>query len=115
MEVGDLVKMGEGLRELSCESWASADQVSYPGVYDVVPSSSNIHVWTKVETPACPLCSKHGTLEHSLSSYAKVFGESRYRWRHDQEEPGGVSGLELAVPWEDRLEEAFERKLSVSK
>lgn len=58
---------------------------------------------------------QHGTLEHSLSSYAKVFGESRYRWRHDQEEPGGVSGLELAVPWEDRLEEAFERKLSVSK
>lgn len=28
-------------------------------VGDVLPSLSNVHVWTKMGTPACPL-SKHG-------------------------------------------------------
>ncbi len=54
------------------------------GVYDVLPSPSNLCIWGKIETPACPLCSKIGTLEHILSSCSKVLGEDRYRWRHDQ-------------------------------
>lgn len=53
-------------------------------VYNVLPSPSNLHVWGKVESPACPLCSKHGTLEHILSNCAKALGEGRYRWQHDQ-------------------------------
>ncbi len=54
------------------------------GVYDVLPSPSNLCIWGKIETSACPLCSKIGTLEHILSSCSKALGEGRYRWRHDQ-------------------------------
>ncbi len=31
------------------------------GVYDVLQSPSNLCTWDKIETPACPLCSKVGT------------------------------------------------------
>ncbi|XP_061878077.1 uncharacterized protein LOC133630482 [Entelurus aequoreus] len=53
-------------------------------VYDVLPSPSNLFTWGKVETPACPLCQRRGTLEHILSCCPKALGEGRYRWRHDQ-------------------------------
>jgi len=54
------------------------------GVYNVLPSPSNLFTWGKVETHACPLCSKTGTLEHILSSCSKALGEGLYCWRHDQ-------------------------------
>ncbi len=60
------------------------DQVFDSGVYDVLPSPSNLCIWGKIDTPACPLCSKLGTLEHIMSSCSKALGEGRYRWRHDQ-------------------------------
>ncbi|KAK7915664.1 hypothetical protein WMY93_011425 [Mugilogobius chulae] len=53
-------------------------------VYDVLPSPSNLHNWGKIESPACVLCSKIGSLEHILSCCPKALGEGRYRWRHDQ-------------------------------
>ena len=53
-------------------------------VYDVLPSPSNLHTWGLAETPACPLCSKRGTLEHVLSCCTRALGDGRYRWRHDQ-------------------------------
>ena len=53
-------------------------------VYDVLLSPSNLHIWGKVESPACQLCSKRGTLEHILSCCSKALGEGRYRWRHVQ-------------------------------
>ncbi|KAJ4939518.1 hypothetical protein JOQ06_028966, partial [Pogonophryne albipinna] len=53
-------------------------------VYDVLPSPSNLHIWGIEESPACPLCSKLGNLEHILSCCPKALGEGRYRWRHDQ-------------------------------
>ncbi|XP_061925310.1 uncharacterized protein LOC133664585 [Entelurus aequoreus] len=53
-------------------------------VYDVLPSPSNLHTWGIAETPACPLCSKRGTLEHILSCCTRALGDGRYRWRHDQ-------------------------------
>jgi len=53
-------------------------------VYDILPSPSNLFCWGKVESPACPLCLKRGTLEHILSSCSRALGEGRYRWRHDQ-------------------------------
>ncbi|XP_028292553.1 uncharacterized protein LOC114455485 [Gouania willdenowi] len=53
-------------------------------VYDVLPSPSNLCIWGKAETPACPLCQRRGTLEHILSCCSKALGEGRYRWRHDQ-------------------------------
>ncbi|XP_054626149.1 uncharacterized protein LOC129178189 [Dunckerocampus dactyliophorus] len=53
-------------------------------VYDVLPSPSNLHTWGIVESPACPLCSKRGTLEHIFSCCTRALGDGRYRWRHDQ-------------------------------
>ena len=53
-------------------------------VYDVLPSPSNLHTWGLAETPACPLCSKRGTLEHILRCCTRALGDGRYRWRHDQ-------------------------------
>lgn len=53
-------------------------------VYNVLPSPSNMHTWGLAESPACPLCSKQGTLEHILSCCTTALGEGRYRWRHDQ-------------------------------
>nr|XP_057943465.1 uncharacterized protein LOC131138512 [Doryrhamphus excisus] len=53
-------------------------------VYDVLPSPSNLHCWGLAETPACPLCSAWGSLEHILSCCPKALGEGRYTWRHDQ-------------------------------
>ncbi|XP_038154112.1 uncharacterized protein LOC119791846 [Cyprinodon tularosa] len=53
-------------------------------VYDVLPSPSNLFCWGKVESPACALCQKRGTLEHILSCCPRSLSEGRYRWRHDQ-------------------------------
>ena len=53
-------------------------------VYDVLPSPSNLFCWGKVESPACALCQKRGTLEHILSCCPRGLSEGRYRWRHDQ-------------------------------
>lgn len=41
------------------------------GVYNVLPSPSNLLSWGKAGTPACPLCSK-------------APGEGHYCWKHDQ-------------------------------
>ncbi|KAJ8014240.1 hypothetical protein DPEC_G00038200 [Dallia pectoralis] len=53
-------------------------------VYDVLPSPSNLFSWGLLESPACILCLKRGTLEHIISCCSKALGEGRYRWRHDQ-------------------------------
>lgn len=69
------------------ELWkADPQRISFliQAVYDVLPSPSNFHIWRKVESPACSLCSKRGTLEHILSCCSKALGEGRYRWRNDQ-------------------------------
>lgn len=56
----------------------------FQGVYDVLPSPSILFSWGRVETPACPLCSKTGTLKHILSSCSRALSEGCYRWRHNQ-------------------------------
>ncbi|KAI4881117.1 hypothetical protein NFI96_003824 [Prochilodus magdalenae] len=53
-------------------------------VYDVLPSPANLFTWGLVDSPACQLCQKRGTLEHILSCCSKALGDGRYRWRHDQ-------------------------------
>ena len=50
-------------------------------VYDVLPSPSNLPTWGLAEPPACPVCSKRGTLEHILSCCTRALGDGRYRWR----------------------------------
>ena len=44
-------------------------------VYDVLPCPSNLHTWGLAETPACPLCSKRGTLKHIL-----LLHQGTWRW-----------------------------------
>ncbi|KAJ8011882.1 hypothetical protein DPEC_G00062900 [Dallia pectoralis] len=68
-------------------------------VYDVLPSPSNLHIWGKVESPACPLCFKRGTLEHILSCCSKALGEGRYRWRHDQVLKAITEAIAAGVEW----------------
>ena len=53
-------------------------------VYDVLPSPSNLCRSGKIDTPACTLCRKTGTLEHVLSCCKQALAGGRYRWRHDQ-------------------------------
>lgn len=71
-------------------------------VYDVLPSPSNLHIWGKVESPACPLCSRRGTLEHILSCCPKALGEGRYRWRHDQVLKAIAEAIAVGVEWAKR-------------
>lgn len=54
------------------------------GVYDALPSPSNLCNWGKIETPTCPRCSKIGTLEHILSSCSKALREGRFKWGNKQ-------------------------------
>ena len=56
----------------------------FQAAYNVLPSPTNLHTWGLGETPACPLCSKRGTLELILSSCTRALGDGRYCWRHDQ-------------------------------
>lgn len=69
------------------EIWHSdASRIKFlvQSVYDVLPSSANLHIWGMSESPSCPLCSRKSTLKHILSACPKALGEGRYRWRHDQ-------------------------------
>ncbi len=47
--------------------WRAEPQFLIQVMCDGLQRPSNLHMWSKVETPACPLCSKHGILEHILS------------------------------------------------
>ncbi len=68
-------------------------------VYDALPRPSNLPIWGKMESPACPLCSKRGTLEHILSCCSKALGEGRYRWRHDQVLKTIAEAIATGVEW----------------
>ncbi|XP_050960924.1 uncharacterized protein LOC127162191, partial [Labeo rohita] len=63
------------------------------GVYDILPSPSNLYTWGRVETPACPQCS---TLRPDIILVSEATRQ--------------LILLELTVPWEERMEEAQERK-----
>ena len=68
-------------------------------VYDVLPSPSNLHTWGIAENPACPLCSKRGTLEHILSCCTRALGDGRYRWRHDQVLKTIAEAISAGLAW----------------
>ncbi|XP_062283087.1 uncharacterized protein LOC133987658 [Scomber scombrus] len=68
-------------------------------VYDVLPSPSNLHTWGIAETPACPLCSKRGTLEHILSCCTRALGDGRYRWRHHQVLKAIAEAISTGLEW----------------
>ncbi|KAI8507131.1 hypothetical protein Bbelb_155700 [Branchiostoma belcheri] len=92
--------------------------------------------WRKKDEDKCKLCGKTGNLSHVLTSCPVALGKGRYTWRHNQvlkviasaveeqitenkvkgkqrkglQKTTQVVLLELTVPWEDRMEEANERK-----
>lgn len=68
-------------------------------VYDVLPSLSNLLEWGLAESPACPMCSKRGTLEHILSCCTMALGEGRYRWRHDQVLKTIAEAISTGLEW----------------
>ena len=72
-------------------------------VYDVLPSPSNLHTWGLAETPACPLCSKRGTLEHILRCCTRALGDGWYRWRHDQVLKTIAEVISEGLAWAKRL------------
>lgn len=53
-------------------------------IYYSLASPANLHIWIKIETPACPLCSERVSLEHILSTCPKALNEGYFRWQHDQ-------------------------------
>lgn len=73
-------------RKISWVEFWKAEPLKFliQSVYDVLPSPANLYCWGMVETPACPLCQRRGSLKHILSCCPKALGEGRYRWHHDQ-------------------------------
>lgn len=65
-------------------NWTNIIEANFHRVHDALPSPANIHVWGKSDTPACPLCSGRGSLQHLLSSCPKSLAEGCYCWCHDQ-------------------------------
>jgi len=61
-------------------------------VYKVLPSSPNLFCWGKLESPACPLCLKRGTLEHILSSCSIEPWARDATAHHEGHSPEGHSG-----------------------
>lgn len=59
-------------------------QVQIQAVFNLVPSPSNNFWWGRVESPACNLGLKRGTLEHNLSCCMKALGDGSFCWHHDQ-------------------------------
>ena len=50
-------------------------------VYDILPSPSNLHLWSKIDMPKRP---EKGSRQHILSSCKTTLADGRYRWRHDK-------------------------------
>lgn len=71
-------------------SWAMNWQVEpqrhqvHGPVYDVLPSTANLHLWGKGDSPACSLYSGRDSLEHILSCCPKALAEGLYRLWYNQ-------------------------------
>ncbi|KAJ7993819.1 hypothetical protein DPEC_G00258670 [Dallia pectoralis] len=61
-------------------------------VYDVLPTPTNLQRWRLTEDPSCALCKRPDIVLWSQATRQ-------------------VALIELTVPWEERIEEAHERKL----
>lgn len=59
-------------------------QVMTSAIYNVLPSSVNLYICGKTDSPACPLCPGRGSLEHILCSCPTALGEGLYGWLHNQ-------------------------------
>ena len=50
---------------------------------DTLPHNANLHLWKKLPTPNCPLCSNRQTLLHVLNNCPVALQNRRYNQRHD--------------------------------
>ena len=50
---------------------------------DTLPHNTNLHLWGKHNSSACPLCGEKQTLIHVLNSCKVARDERRYNPRHD--------------------------------
>ena len=51
--------------------------------HDTLPHNANLHLWRKVPSPNCPLCSSRQTLLHVLNNCPVALQNRRYNHRHD--------------------------------
>ena len=52
-------------------------------VQDTLPHNANLHLWKKLPTPNCPLCSQSQTLLHVLNNCPMALQNRRYNQKHD--------------------------------
>ena len=52
-------------------------------VQDTLPHNANLHLWKKLPSPNCPLCSNRQTLLHTLNHCPVALQSRRYNQRHD--------------------------------
>lgn len=52
---------------------------SYSRLQYILPTPSNLFCWSKVDTPACVLCSRAGSLKHILSCCPKAQEDGFYQ------------------------------------
>ena len=52
-------------------------------VQDTLPHNANLHLWKKLSSPHCPLCSDRQTLLHILNHCPVALQSRRYNQRHD--------------------------------
>ena len=50
---------------------------------DTLPHNANLHLWKKLPTPNCPLCSQRQTLLHVLNNCPVALQNRLYNQRHD--------------------------------
>ena len=78
-------------RSRSPEMWSSVIltlsenifKFSLNAITDTLPHNSNLHLWGKVPSPACKLCSEKQTLYHVLNNCSEALNLRRYNHRHD--------------------------------
>lgn len=79
-------------------------------VYDVLPSPANLFTWGLTDSPFCQLCQKRIIRAYSPDHIAATTLRPDMVLMSSSSKQ--VVLLELTVPWEDRMEEAQERKKS---
>ncbi|KAK0139193.1 hypothetical protein N1851_024121 [Merluccius polli] len=65
-------------------------------VYDVLPTSSNLHTWGLAESPSCMRCGSQANLEHVLYLASVKSADGKFRWQHDQILTQLAAGVEQA-------------------
>ena len=66
-------------------------------VYDILPSSTNLHIRIKRESPSHSLCVNRGSLQHIFNGCFNVLTVGRHRWRHNQVFKATVDTMDTGI------------------